>query len=254
MMIPLAIILNLTWYWPYWLLSTNCAIFISSFLPEHHLLQLYTASGAAGEEDHRAWVLLLLHPRQDGPGAQEQGVPRLQGGTLPQPRLLRSFHPRHRYSGACLASIGRYIASEAVIDIEPIQLWPWTSLGGERGDQLRLPKDGRDLPSQDRTKRQVDQNEIETKNGSFQAHLRFGHLGVAINLITYDDRFALHRIEQELGTEIRPIPRVSQRILSVVYVMTSKGYWSEFSLGFLMIKYIRSLLLILIQVNNRYTD
>merc|ERR1719423_433899 len=36
---------------------------------------------------------------------------------------------------------------------------------------------------------------------------RFGHLGVAINLITYDDRFALHRIEQELGTEIKPIPR-----------------------------------------------
>ena len=27
------------------------------------------------------------------------------------------------------------------------------------------------------------------------SHLRFGHLGVAINLITYDDRFALHRWE-----------------------------------------------------------
>lgn len=38
---------------------------------------------------------------------------------------------------------------------------------------------------------------------------RFGHLGIAINLITYDDRFALHRIEQELGTEIKPIPKVS---------------------------------------------
>ncbi|MPC66186.1 putative ATP-dependent RNA helicase me31b [Portunus trituberculatus] len=36
---------------------------------------------------------------------------------------------------------------------------------------------------------------------------RFGHLGIAINLITYDDRFALHRIEQELGTEIKPIPK-----------------------------------------------
>lgn len=35
---------------------------------------------------------------------------------------------------------------------------------------------------------------------------RFGHLGVAINLITYDDRFNLYRIEQELGTEIKPIP------------------------------------------------
>lgn len=37
---------------------------------------------------------------------------------------------------------------------------------------------------------------------------RFGHLGIAINLITYDDRFSLHRIEQELGTEIKPIPKI----------------------------------------------
>ena len=42
--------------------------------------------------------------------------------------------------------------------------------------------------------------------------VRFGHLGVAINLITYDDRFALHRIEQELGTEIKPIPKVRNRV------------------------------------------
>lgn len=40
---------------------------------------------------------------------------------------------------------------------------------------------------------------------------RFGHLGIAINLITYDDRFSLHRIEQELGTEIKPIPKVRTR-------------------------------------------
>jgi ATP-dependent RNA helicase DDX6/DHH1 len=44
---------------------------------------------------------------------------------------------------------------------------------------------------------------------------RFGHLGVAINLITYDDRFALHRIEQELGTEIKPIPRDIDKSLYV---------------------------------------
>ena len=44
---------------------------------------------------------------------------------------------------------------------------------------------------------------------------RFGHLGVAINLITYDDRFALHRIEQELGTEIKPIPRVRPLHLTI---------------------------------------
>lgn len=35
---------------------------------------------------------------------------------------------------------------------------------------------------------------------------RFGHLGLAINLITYEDRFNLYRVEQELGTEIQPIP------------------------------------------------
>jgi ATP-dependent RNA helicase DDX6/DHH1 len=35
---------------------------------------------------------------------------------------------------------------------------------------------------------------------------RFGHLGLAVNLITYDDRLNLYRIEQELGTEIKPIP------------------------------------------------
>lgn len=37
---------------------------------------------------------------------------------------------------------------------------------------------------------------------------RFGHLGIAINLITFEDRFCLHRIEGELGTEIKPIPKM----------------------------------------------
>ncbi|KAJ4459776.1 putative DEAD-box ATP-dependent RNA helicase 6 [Paratrimastix pyriformis] len=35
---------------------------------------------------------------------------------------------------------------------------------------------------------------------------RFGHLGLAINLITYEDRHNLYRIERDLGTEIKPIP------------------------------------------------
>lgn len=35
---------------------------------------------------------------------------------------------------------------------------------------------------------------------------RFGHLGLAVNLITYEDRFNLYRIEHELGTEIKAIP------------------------------------------------
>lgn len=35
---------------------------------------------------------------------------------------------------------------------------------------------------------------------------RFGHLGLAINLISWNDRFNMYRIEQELGVEIKPIP------------------------------------------------
>ncbi|KAJ7064817.1 eukaryotic translation initiation factor 4A-like protein [Mycena amicta] len=44
---------------------------------------------------------------------------------------------------------------------------------------------------------------------------RFGHLGLAINLVTYEDRFNLYRIEQELGTEIGPIPQTIDRGLYV---------------------------------------
>ncbi len=44
---------------------------------------------------------------------------------------------------------------------------------------------------------------------------RYGHMGIAINLITYEDRFNLHRIEQELGTDIKPIPKVIDKSLYV---------------------------------------
>ncbi|TIB71390.1 hypothetical protein E3Q24_02352, partial [Wallemia mellicola] len=44
---------------------------------------------------------------------------------------------------------------------------------------------------------------------------RYGHLGLAINLITYEDRFSLYKIEQELGTEIQPIPSQIDRSLYV---------------------------------------
>ena len=47
---------------------------------------------------------------------------------------------------------------------------------------------------------------------------RFGHLGLAINLINWDDRFNLYKIEQELGTEIQPIP---QNIDKKLYVYES---------------------------------
>lgn len=45
---------------------------------------------------------------------------------------------------------------------------------------------------------------------------RYGHLGLAINLITYNDRFCLYKIEQELGTEIKPIPgQIDKRLYCV---------------------------------------
>lgn len=44
---------------------------------------------------------------------------------------------------------------------------------------------------------------------------RYGHLGVAINLITYEDRLLLQKIESELSTEIRPIPKVIDPALYV---------------------------------------
>jgi ATP-dependent RNA helicase DDX6/DHH1 len=44
---------------------------------------------------------------------------------------------------------------------------------------------------------------------------RFGHLGLAINLINWEDRYNLYRIEQELGTEIQPIPQIIEKKLYV---------------------------------------
>ncbi|KAK9460058.1 DExD/H-box ATP-dependent RNA helicase dhh1 [Lipomyces oligophaga] len=44
---------------------------------------------------------------------------------------------------------------------------------------------------------------------------RFGHLGLAINLISWNDRFNLYQIEQELGTEIAPIPPTIDKRLYV---------------------------------------
>ena len=44
---------------------------------------------------------------------------------------------------------------------------------------------------------------------------RFGHLGLAINLINWEDRYNLYKIEQELGTEIQPIPQAIDKNLYV---------------------------------------
>lgn len=42
---------------------------------------------------------------------------------------------------------------------------------------------------------------------------RFGHRGLAINMLTHQDRFNLFRIEQELGTQVAPIPAEIDRQL-----------------------------------------
>lgn len=44
---------------------------------------------------------------------------------------------------------------------------------------------------------------------------RYGHLGLAINLINWDDRFNLYNIERDLGTEIQPIPQTIDKALYV---------------------------------------
>lgn len=52
-------------------------------------------------------------------------------------------------------------------------------------------------------------------------------LGIAINLITYEDRFDLHRIEKELGTEIKPIPKVIDPSLYVANPLATEQQQQE---------------------------
>lgn len=52
---------------------------------------------------------------------------------------------------------------------------------------------------------------------------RFGHLGLAINLVSWEDRFNLYKIEQELGTEIQPIPNNIDKHLYVAPSAMSSG-------------------------------
>lgn len=49
---------------------------------------------------------------------------------------------------------------------------------------------------------------------------RFGHLGIAINLITSNDRWTLKKIENELKTEIKPIPKEIDKRLYVAEYQT----------------------------------
>ncbi|KAK5854631.1 hypothetical protein PBY51_004810 [Eleginops maclovinus] len=52
---------------------------------------------------------------------------------------------------------------------------------------------------------------------------RFGHLGLAINLITSEDRFNLKSIEDQLVTDIKPIPSSIDKSLYVAEFHTSGG-------------------------------
>jgi ATP-dependent RNA helicase DDX6/DHH1 len=57
-----------------------------------------------------------------------------------------------------------------------------------------------------------------TKNSETYLHRigrsgRFGHLGLAVSLITTDDRTNLYKTELELGTEIKPIPATIDKSL-----------------------------------------
>lgn len=52
---------------------------------------------------------------------------------------------------------------------------------------------------------------------------RFGHLGIAINLVTYADRYMLKNIETELMTEIKPIPKEIDKRLYVAEYQTESS-------------------------------
>uniref|UniRef100_A0A915C1D8 RNA helicase n=1 Tax=Parascaris univalens TaxID=6257 RepID=A0A915C1D8_PARUN len=61
---------------------------------------------------------------------------------------------------------------------------------------------------------------------------RFGHLGIAINLITYEDRFTLRRIEAELRTHIAPIPKsVDPKLYVAEHQLVDENTGNENAVG-----------------------
>lgn len=75
---------------------------------------------------------------------------------------------------------------------------------------------------------------------------RFGHLGLAINLITFDDRFNLYRIEQELGkfisndtylTKFRTVQERSFSVYMYIYKSMSLHLFMTISHIFVCIQY-----------------
>ena len=51
---------------------------------------------------------------------------------------------------------------------------------------------------------------------------RFGHLGIAINFITEDDKTDMFKIEDELNTQIKPIPQDIDKNLYTIWVGVEK--------------------------------
>ncbi len=102
---------------------------------------------------------------------------------MSQPCLLRSLDPWYRYSGATPSF------SSLLLSPPPQAVNVVINFDFPKSSETYLHRIGR--------------------SG------RFGHLGLAINLVTYEDRFAMYRVEQELGTEIQPIPSVIERGLYV---------------------------------------
>nr|XP_020445803.1 probable ATP-dependent RNA helicase ddx6 isoform X3 [Monopterus albus] len=56
---------------------------------------------------------------------------------------------------------------------------------------------------------------------------RFGHLGLAVNLITSDDRYNLKTIEEQLATDIKPIPSSIDKSLYVAEFHSIDGDCDE---------------------------
>ena len=52
---------------------------------------------------------------------------------------------------------------------------------------------------------------------------RFGHFGIAINMITERDKMTLFQIERELNTEIKPVPKEIDKRLYVAEYQQAEG-------------------------------
>ena len=94
-----------------------------------HLLQLSDAGGVIGQEDHRAWLLVLFHPLPHVPVSQESGLPRLQEWSLPVFGVFGPLHKRHWHS-VCERGDQLWLSQELWdLPASHWPLWPFRSLG-----------------------------------------------------------------------------------------------------------------------------